>query len=103
MDVLVQPNIRSKREPTSVGIVELAHHFGLLVAPGMLWYKDIPLTSFLNLNSNQNVPDRRPRQLLEWFARLLHEIQTAIEVRLIPHERVRAVDDHPTGQSVACW
>ncbi len=60
MDVLVQPNIWCKGEPTSVGIVELAHRFELLVAPGMLWNKDFPLTSFLNSNSSQYVPDRRP-------------------------------------------
>ena len=79
MDVLVEADLGREDETPAVGIVERPHQFVELVAPGFPRDEDAAVVGLADLNRGEDVPDRRPRELLDGLFR-------AISVRSLPVE-----------------
>ena len=58
------------------------------MAPGVLWDEDAAVVGLANLDRGEDVPDRRPCELLDGLFRARHKVEDAVEVCLPVEERV---------------
>ena len=97
----MKPDDRRQRGPATVGRVEVRGGLEPLWPPRPPLNQHPTAPCLPNLYRRQDVPDRRPCQLLERLSRPLDQIETTPEVRLREEERVLPVDHHPTQDVVS--
>jgi len=65
VDVLVEADLGREDKAAAVGVVERAHRLVELVAPGVPRHEDAAVVGLADLDRREDVPDRRPRKLLD--------------------------------------
>ena len=77
MDVFVEADLEREDEAAAVGVMERPHRLVELVAPGVPRDEDTAVVGLENLDRREDVPDRRPRELLDGLFRARHEVEDA--------------------------
>ena len=69
VDILMEADFWCEDEATTIGVVECAHRFVELVSPGVPRDQYAPIMGLTDLDCGEDVPDRSPREFLNWLFR----------------------------------